>query len=111
MRRDRGDRLVPVLHLDRVKLHVDNVAVAAELGRLSERERQLEAELREARAAGPVVELDDETLRDDVVASQELGSSYGVSSTPSVVVNGELLVAPSWEELDAAIVAAAEAAG
>ena len=55
--------------------------------------------------------LDDEALRDDVAASQELGSSYGVGSTPSVVVNGELLVAPSWEDLDAAIVAAAEAAG
>jgi DivIVA domain-containing protein len=38
------------------------VSVAAELGRLTERERQLEAELREARAISPVAELDDETV-------------------------------------------------
>ena len=38
------------------------VAVAAELSRLTERERQLEAELREARAASGPAELDDETV-------------------------------------------------
>ncbi len=38
-------------------------SVAAELGRLQERERQLEAELREARlATPPQIELDDETV-------------------------------------------------
>ncbi len=55
--------------------------------------------------------LDDESLREAVTESQELGTSYGVSSTPSVVVNGELLVAPTWDDLNAAIVAAAESAG
>jgi DivIVA domain-containing protein len=38
------------------------VSVAAEIGRLQERERQLEAELREARESAPSLELDDETV-------------------------------------------------
>ena len=52
--------------------------------------------------------LDDEALRAAVQEDQARGAGYGVSSTPSVVVNGELLVAPSWEDLDAAIEAAVE---
>lgn len=55
--------------------------------------------------------LDDEDLRAAVTESTARGAEFGVGSTPSVVVNGELLVAPGWDELDAAIVAAAEAAG
>ena len=47
-------------HPDEVRAFL--VAVAAELGRLAERERQLEAELREARAHQSVAELDDETV-------------------------------------------------
>ncbi|MEX1336678.1 MAG: thioredoxin domain-containing protein [Candidatus Limnocylindrales bacterium] len=54
--------------------------------------------------------LDDEDLAADVAASVSLAASYGVSSTPSVVVNGELIGSPTWEELDAAVKAAAEAA-
>ncbi len=54
--------------------------------------------------------LDDQALRDAVEADHEYGSGLGVGSTPSVVVNGELLVAPSWEEVDAAVEAAAAAA-
>jgi len=55
--------------------------------------------------------LDDEALRDAVAEDQVRGSSLGVSSTPSVVVNGELLVAPTWEEIDAAIEGAVTTAG
>lgn len=55
--------------------------------------------------------LDDPDLRDAVIETAERGANLGVASTPSVVVNGELLVAPTWDDLDAAIVAAAEAAG
>lgn len=55
--------------------------------------------------------LDDEELRDAVAETHDRGSELGVGSTPSVAVNGELLVAPTWDDLDAAIVAAAEAAG
>jgi protein-disulfide isomerase len=55
--------------------------------------------------------LDDEALFEDVAASTALGAGYGVGSTPSVVINGELIGTPSWEELDAAVKAAAEAAG
>jgi protein-disulfide isomerase len=54
--------------------------------------------------------LDDETLIEAVAETSARGASLGVSSTPSVVVNGELLVAPTWEDLDAAIQAAAEGA-
>ena len=54
--------------------------------------------------------LDDEALIDAVAETNARGASLGVSSTPSVVINGELLVAPTWEDLDAAIQAAAEAA-
>jgi DivIVA domain-containing protein len=38
------------------------VSVAAEIARLQERERQLEAELRDARDSTPALELDDETV-------------------------------------------------
>jgi len=55
--------------------------------------------------------LDDDALAADVDASNALAASYGVSSTPSVVVNGELIGSPTWEELDAAVKSAAEAAG
>ena len=54
--------------------------------------------------------LSDEALRDAVAEDQARGSGFGVGSTPSVVVNGELLVAPTWEDLDAAIEAAASGA-
>ena len=54
--------------------------------------------------------MGDEELVEDVAASMTLGANYGVSSTPSVVVNGELIGSPSWEELDAAVKAAVEAA-
>lgn len=54
--------------------------------------------------------MGDDGLVEDVAASMSLGTSYGVSSTPSVVVNGELIGSPSWEELDAAVKAAVEAA-
>jgi protein-disulfide isomerase len=54
--------------------------------------------------------LDDQDLRDAVAASTERGAGYGINSTPSVLVNGELLVAPTWDDLDAAIQAAADAA-
>ena len=54
--------------------------------------------------------LDDDTLIEAVAETNARGASLGVSSTPSVVVNGELLVAPTWEDLDAAIQAAAEEA-
>jgi DivIVA domain-containing protein len=47
-------------HPDEVRAFL--VAVAAELGRLTERERQLAAELRDARANQSVTELDDETV-------------------------------------------------
>lgn len=53
--------------------------------------------------------LDDEGLRADVTADIQRAAGYGISSTPSVVVDGELLVAPSWEEVDAAIEQAAAA--
>jgi protein-disulfide isomerase len=55
--------------------------------------------------------LDDEELRAAVTESTARGASYGIGSTPSVMVNGELLVAPTWDDIDAAIVAAGEAAG
>jgi protein-disulfide isomerase len=54
--------------------------------------------------------LDDDTLIEAVAETNARGASFGVSSTPSVVVNGELLVAPTWEDVDAAIQAAAEEA-
>lgn len=55
--------------------------------------------------------LDDEELREAVAADSVLGAAAGVGSTPSVLVNGELLVAPTWDDLDAAVEAAANAAG
>jgi len=51
--------------------------------------------------------LDDSELRDAVAAEHQTGSDLGVSSTPSVVVDGQLLVAPTWEDIDDAILAAA----
>lgn len=51
--------------------------------------------------------LDDEDLVTAVGEDVARGAAYGVSSTPSVVINGELLGNPSWDELDAAIEAAA----
>ncbi len=54
--------------------------------------------------------MDDQSLVDDVAASMTIGAGYGVSSTPSVVVNGELVGSSSWEEIAAAVKAAAEAA-
>ena len=53
--------------------------------------------------------LDDDELAADVATSNGLAASYGISSTPSVVVNGQLIGTPSWEELDAAVKAAVEA--
>ena len=47
-------------HSDEVRAFL--VSVAAEIGRLQERERQLEAELREAREEPATTELDDETV-------------------------------------------------
>jgi protein-disulfide isomerase len=38
------------------------------------------------------------------------GQTYGVSSTPAVIVNGENIGSPTWEQLDAAIKEAAAAA-
>jgi predicted DsbA family dithiol-disulfide isomerase len=55
--------------------------------------------------------LDDEGLRAAVAEDIARGSSLGVNSTPSVVINGELLVAPTWDDIDAAIQAAASATG
>ena len=55
--------------------------------------------------------LDDEDLAAEVAASNALAASYGISSTPSVVVNGEPIGTPTWEDLDAAVKAAVEAAG
>jgi protein-disulfide isomerase len=55
--------------------------------------------------------LDDEDLAAEVAASMSLAASYGVNSTPSVVVNGDLIGSPTWEELDTAVKAAAGAAG
>ncbi len=55
--------------------------------------------------------LDDEELRQAVADDHAAGANLGVSSTPSVIVNGEMVVAPTWEDLDAAVVAAAAAAG
>jgi protein-disulfide isomerase len=51
--------------------------------------------------------LDDDELQAGVADSMALASSYGISSTPSVVVNGELIGTPTWDELDAAVKAAA----
>ena len=51
--------------------------------------------------------LDDDDLRAGIADDMARGSEYGVGSTPSVVIDGELLVAPSWEDVDAAIEAAA----
>jgi protein-disulfide isomerase len=55
--------------------------------------------------------LDDDALAADVADSMSRAAAYGISSTPSVVVNGELLGTPTWEDLDAAVKAAAESAG
>jgi protein-disulfide isomerase len=55
--------------------------------------------------------LDDEDLQAGVSADMAAGQTYGVSSTPAVIINGENIGSPTWEELDAAIQeAAAEAA-
>ncbi len=51
--------------------------------------------------------LGDDDLLAGVQEDMARGAGYGVRSTPSVVVNGEMLVAPTWEDLDAAIEAAA----
>jgi protein-disulfide isomerase len=51
--------------------------------------------------------LDDNELIDAVGEDITRAAGYGISSTPSVVINGELLGTPSWNELDAAIEAAA----
>mgnify|MGYP001824341486 FL=1 len=47
--------------------------------------------------------LDDEELLAGVVDDMARGSDYGATGTPAVVVNGQLLGSPSWEDLDAAI--------
>jgi predicted DsbA family dithiol-disulfide isomerase len=52
--------------------------------------------------------LDDPELLADVNADIDRAVGYGINSTPSVAVNGELLTSPSWEELDAAIERAAQ---
>jgi protein-disulfide isomerase len=54
--------------------------------------------------------LESEELEADVSESLALAASYGVNATPSVVINGQLIGSPTWEELDAAIQAAAETA-
>ena len=54
--------------------------------------------------------LDDEDLQADLNADLAAAQAYGVSSTPTVVVNGENIGSPTWEELDAAIQEAAAAA-
>jgi protein-disulfide isomerase len=56
-------------------------------------------------------EMDDPAYRDAVAADNARGQSMGVDSTPTLFVNGELIRGvPNWEDLDAAIQAAAEAA-
>lgn len=55
--------------------------------------------------------LDDPAIREAIQAEGQRGADLGIGSTPSVVINGELMVgSPPWEELDAAIREAAEAA-
>ena len=51
--------------------------------------------------------LDDDSLVEAVAADQLRGSEYGVTGTPALVVNGELLGAVGWEDLDAAVESAA----
>jgi protein-disulfide isomerase len=54
--------------------------------------------------------LDDSDLQDAVAAEHAVGSGLGVASTPSVVVDGQLLVAPAWEDINEAILAAVDQA-
>lgn len=51
--------------------------------------------------------LDDEDLVAEVVAEEQAGVALGVSGTPAIVIDGELLGSASWEEIDAAIESAA----
>lgn len=55
--------------------------------------------------------LDDPSYREAVEADNERARELSVSSTPTIFVNGELIRGvPQWEDLDAKIRAAAEAA-
>lgn len=50
--------------------------------------------------------MDDPSFQDAVRAERDRGDELGISSTPTIVINGELHPA-TWEDLDAAIEAAA----
>ncbi len=55
--------------------------------------------------------MDESEFREAVLAERAEGEALGIASTPTVIVNGELLVGvPTWEDLDAAITEAAQAA-
>jgi len=53
--------------------------------------------------------LDDPELLAGVQEDMARAATYGANRTPSVVVNGQLLEAANWEEIDAAIESAAAA--
>ena len=56
--------------------------------------------------------MDDPAYRDAVAVSNEAGRELTINSTPSLVVNGEILRGvPSWEDLDSLISEAAATAG
>ncbi|MEA2026234.1 MAG: thioredoxin domain-containing protein [Chloroflexota bacterium] len=56
--------------------------------------------------------MDDPSYRDDVAADNATGAELTINSTPSLVINGEIIRGvPEWGDLDAMIRDAAEAAG
>jgi protein-disulfide isomerase len=55
--------------------------------------------------------MDDDSYRAAVAADKAAGEDRGVNSTPTIIVNGEIVRGvPDWEEFDAIVQAAAEAA-
>ncbi len=55
--------------------------------------------------------MDDDSYRAAVAADVAAGQDLGVNSTPTIIVNGEIVRGvPDWEEFDAIVQAAAEAA-
>jgi protein-disulfide isomerase len=55
--------------------------------------------------------LDDDELRDGVTEDMQSGVEYGLSSTPTLVINGEVHAGvPTWDDLDTLIKDAAAAA-